>query len=69
MSGCLFSSYEVGQEASVRYEFSKDGRKKTIKIDLPAGTVGEMVENELSKKLARLLSALFERSQTSPPSF
>ncbi|MBU6455834.1 MAG: hypothetical protein KGS72_28950, partial [Cyanobacteria bacterium REEB67] len=42
-------SYEVGQDASVRHEYSKDGRKKTIKIDLPAGTVGEMVENELSK--------------------
>ena len=42
-------SYEVGQEASVRHEYSKDGRKKTIKIDLPASTVGEMVENELNK--------------------
>ncbi|MBS1999011.1 MAG: hypothetical protein JSS86_21945, partial [Cyanobacteria bacterium SZAS LIN-2] len=41
-------SYEVGQDNSVRHEYSKDGRKKTIKIDLPAGAVGEMVENELS---------------------
>jgi len=41
-------SYEVGQENSVRHEYSRDGRKKTIKIDLPAGAVGEMVENELS---------------------
>jgi hypothetical protein len=42
-------SYELGQEASVRHEYSKDGRKKTIKIDLPTGTAGEMIENELSQ--------------------
>jgi hypothetical protein len=43
-------SYEFGQESSMRHEYSKDGRKKSIKIDLPAGAVGEMVENELSQK-------------------
>ncbi len=42
-------SYEFGQESSVRHEYSKDGRKKTIKIDLPAGAVDEMVQNELSQ--------------------
>jgi hypothetical protein len=41
-------SYEVGSESSVRYEYHKDGRKKTIKIDLPSGAVGEMVSNELT---------------------
>lgn len=43
-------SYECGQESAMRHEYSKDGRKKSIKIDLPAGAVGEMVENELSQK-------------------
>jgi hypothetical protein len=41
-------SYEVGSESSVRHEYHKDGRKKTIKIDLPSGAVGEMVSNELT---------------------
>ena len=41
-------SYEVGHESSVRHEYSRDGRKKTIKIDLPSGAVGEMVTNELT---------------------
>ena len=41
-------SYEVGSESSVRHEYHKDGRKKTIKIDLPSGAVGEMVANELT---------------------
>jgi len=41
-------SYEVGHDSSVRHEYSRDGRKKTIKIDLPSGAVGEMVTNELT---------------------
>jgi hypothetical protein len=41
-------SYEVGNDSSVRHEYHKDGRKKTIKIDLPSGAVGEMVSNELT---------------------
>jgi hypothetical protein len=41
--------YEVGSDSSVRHEYSKDGRKKTVKIDLPGGAVGEMVENEITR--------------------
>ena len=42
-------TYEVGSNASVRHEFTKDGRRKSVKIDLPAVAVDEMVKNELNR--------------------
>lgn len=42
-------AYEVGSESSTRHEYSRDGRRKSISIDLPSIAVGQMVQNELSQ--------------------
>jgi hypothetical protein len=42
-------AYEVGNECSTRHEYSRDGRRKSISIDLPSVAVGQMVQNELSQ--------------------
>jgi LysM repeat protein len=40
-------SYETSETSSVRHEYQSDGRKKTIKIDLPSFAVRELAENDL----------------------
>lgn len=42
-------AYEVGNHSSTRHEYSRDGRRKSISIDLPSVAVGQMVQNELSQ--------------------
>ncbi len=42
-------AYEVGNDCSTRHEYSRDGRRKSISIDLPSVAVGQMVQNELSQ--------------------
>ncbi|OPZ83895.1 MAG: hypothetical protein BWY75_02890 [bacterium ADurb.Bin425] len=46
-------AYEVGDDSSTRHEYSRDGRRKSISIDLPSVAVGQMVQNELSQNWAK----------------
>lgn len=41
-------SYEIYPDIALRHEFSLDGKKRTVRIDLPPASVQELAENELS---------------------
>lgn len=42
-------AYEIYDDVSLRHEFMLDGRRKTIRIDLPPAAVHELAENDLAK--------------------
>lgn len=46
-------SYEVRTENSLRHEYSLDGQRKTIRIDLPPECVRELAQNDVARNWQR----------------
>jgi hypothetical protein len=46
-------TYEVYSDLALRHEFTVDGKKRTIRIDLPPSSVRELAENDVTNNWSR----------------
>lgn len=46
-------TYEVYSDLALRHEFTVDGKKRTIRIDLPPSSVKELAENDVTSNWSR----------------